>query len=250
MSEPLTCGAHPDAPAEGRCHRCGQPLCASCLKTREAVPLCRTCLTARRLRRVKILAVVSLMVGAPGAFAAWALHERLASHEKPTPGAGRASTEARNADRAQLGRVEHLMRTGRADQARVELDRILRDRPHHAGALHALARLDLETRDWDALLQHTSRLLARHPSALEARQWQAQALLALGQPDRAERTLKEGLAAVPRSGVLALALARLLAASRRRAEALDLLRDVIKRRPTSEGAALHELLLSLELTSQ
>lgn len=245
MTPPLACSVHPDAPAEGRCRRCGQPFCSSCLSTREGVSLCRACLGTRRLRRLKILGVVTLMVGAPAAFATWTLHERLSSRERPR----RTQADARDADQARLQRAEHLHRSGRTAQARLELGRILKDRPLHPGALLALSRLDREARDWEAVLRSTGRILAEHPGAVQARHWQSEALLSLGRPDRAERTLREGLAVSPRSGLLALALAQLLAASKRRPEALDLLREAIKRRPDAEEAALHELLLSLEQAS-
>lgn len=246
MSEPLACAVHPDLPAEGRCRRCGQPLCAACQTTREGVILCRSCQGERRLRRVKILAVVTLMVGAPGALAAWMVSERLSGRSGPAGTKKKIRPESGDAHRARLRRAEHLARTGRAAEARAEIARVLKAEPLHPGALHALARLDRAAGDWAAVEQTATRILAQHPGAVEARQWQAEALLSQGRPGDAERTLREGLGKVPRSGALALALAKLYSVTGRRQEALELLREVIKRRPDAEVDALHALLLSLE----
>jgi predicted Zn-dependent protease len=143
-------------------------------------------------------------------------------------------------------RAKHMRRTGRPDQARAELGLVLKDEPDHVGALHCLARLDREAGAWEAVLKNTGRILERHPAAVEARSWNAEALLSLGQAGRAESSLRKGLAASPRSGVLGLALARLLAASGRRPQALELLRELIKRGPDGEVDALHALLQELE----
>lgn len=251
MKEPLRCTLHPEAVAEGPCLRCGQPFCALCLRPWHESHICSPCQGSVRRRRLKIVAVVSLMVSAPAFGIAWGVHQRLSQTQRRSSGAAasqpsRGTTERAAQAEAQLREAELLARSGRTREARTHLGRLLADRPDHPGALHALARLAWEAGEHQEVLRLTTRLVTIHPAAALARQWQAEAHLALGQPLLAEETLRQGVKAAPRSGRLTLALVDLLLKLEKRQEALSVLRAALLARPDSEEAAIRARLRALE----
>lgn len=226
------CAQHPDREAVGRCVRCDALGCAVCL--RDAQGWCPDCRRVRWARRVQIGVVVAVMLSVPAILIAWGMWRRYESPARVRLGAmerARKHVRGRDVGDAELRRARWLIRTGRRAQARQILDRLLRSRPAHLGALREMASLArVEGRPAEVLVL-TARVLAHASGAGWAWRWQAEAYGQQGRTDRAEQTLRRGLAATPRSSAIALDLAALLEKRGRLREAVELLHGVLQRRP-------------------
>jgi len=232
MSRPR-CPFHPALPADTPCERCGRLFCSHCVRDwngRALGPLCRK---ARIRRRIGIAAILAVMLSLPAAVIIWGVDQRL----KHGPDHARIRQRKRlldkfpNAPETRLRLARSLLRSGRRDQAIRELDRLLKRRPTHLGALLLRTRIAREDRDYEATLRWSNRALITAPASRIARRAQAQAFVALGQPDKAEASLREGLRRSPRATELALQLANLLAAQHRGPEAVKILHETLRRGP-------------------
>lgn len=256
---PGRCSRHPERPADQRCARCGRFHCEACLGVCGEALLCPACRRARRGRRLRVGAVVALMVGLPAVVIAWGLWRKLETG--PNPGgsaddgrrsrAGSAGERRRGprgaaTQKRRMRQARALVKAGRIAQARQRLQRVLRRAPEHPGALQLLARLARRERQPRELLRLTTRLLRRAPGAQTARLWQAEAFDRLDHPTRAEATLREGLRVAPRAARLALALAARLERQQRLREAVELLHGVLQRGPDRLHQRLQQTLSRLE----
>ncbi len=208
----LGCPYHPEVPADSSCQRCGRRYCADCLRDSGGVSLGPCCRGARLRRRLVVGAIVALMFAAPAAAILWGFQQRLryGRHRHRIRARQKLLERFPTAAGVRLRLAQDLLRAGRRQQARDELDRLLKTRPSHIGGLLLRARMATQDRDHEAALRYASRALLAAPRSRAARLAVARAHLALGRPDRAERSLAEGLRTDPGGADISLELAALL----------------------------------------
>ncbi len=136
-----------------------------------------------------------------------------------------------------------LARRGAPEEARLHFEGALAANPRDAEAHRELAELLLRSGQPLDALPHYRQAFELAPADESVRLGGAEALLRLGRYAEAKSVLEAALEALPESGLVAIALARVLAASpdlalRDGARALDLAQRVFAARPSAESAEL------------
>jgi tetratricopeptide (TPR) repeat protein len=175
-------------------------------------------------------AVVAAMLAAPAAVIVWGFdqHRRYGAERHRIRQRGKLMDRFGASAELRLRQARALARAGQRGEARAELDRLLKDHPRHLGGLLARARLAAGDKDHASALRYSNRALLVAQRSGTARLLVAHAHLALGRPDRAETTLRAGLALEPRAAPQALLLARILADAHRNSEARDVLQQALR----------------------
>jgi len=221
------CPYHPGVPADTPCERCGQNFCPDCIKHWNGKGLGPRCRRARVQRRLIIGAVVAVMLTMPAVVIVWGYdqHRRYGAARHRIRARQRLLLQFPRSAELRLRLAQDLLRASKPNQARAELDRLLKDHPRHLGGLLTRGRLAAVEGDHADTLRYNTRALLVAPRSRAARLAVARAHLALGRPDKAEAALRAGLKSDPRATDLALELADLLARTKQTAGALEVLRQ-------------------------
>jgi tetratricopeptide (TPR) repeat protein len=226
-SRKRSCAYHPGIVADTACERCGRLFCAECVKSwngKDLGPLCRR---ERVRRRVVIGFVLAVMLAAPAAVIVWGYdqHRRYGSARHRVRARQKMLQRFPHSAGIRLRLAQDLLGASRPNQAKTELDRLLKDHPNHLGGLLTRSRLATAQRDHSGALRYAIRALLSTPRSWAARLAVARAHLALERPDKAETTLRAGLKRDPRALNLTLELVSILKKQKRTTEAVGLLRQ-------------------------
>jgi tetratricopeptide (TPR) repeat protein len=138
--------------------------------------------------------------------------------------------------RFHLGRA--LVRQGQLDQARVQFEEAIKQRPNLTAARLALAEVHMARRDYAAALQTVRELLQLDPGNLPAKLLRHAALVATGNLVQARADLETVLKEHPGSREALLAMASLNLVERRYAEAEQQFRKLHESAPAGDLRAL------------
>ena len=128
-----------------------------------------------------------------------------------------------------------LIRSGKAEEGQVRVERLMRG-GDTAEAHYLLGAASFMGREYPRALQDFSKALALDPRLPSLRSYYGQALLFTGDPEGAERELREALADDPNDYEANYYLASILAVRQRPAEARPLAEHALQLRPGSEDA--------------
>lgn len=136
-----------------------------------------------------------------------------------------------------------LIRSGKAEEGQQRVERLMQG-GDTAEAYYLLGAASFMGREYPRALQDFSKALALEPRLPSLRSYYGQALLFTGDPEGAERVLREALAADPNDYEANYYLASILAVGQRQAEARPLAQHALLLRPASEDA--RKLIAELE----
>jgi len=136
-----------------------------------------------------------------------------------------------------------LIRSGKAEEGQLRVERLMQG-GDTAEAHYLLGAASFMGREYPRALQDFSKALALEPRLPSLRSYYGQALLFTGDPEGAERVLREALADEPNDYEANYYLASILAVRQRPAEARPLAEHALQLRPGSEDA--RKLLAGLE----
>ena len=128
-----------------------------------------------------------------------------------------------------------LIRSGNAEEGQVRVERLMQG-GDTAEAHYLLGAASFMGREYPRALQDFSKALALNPGLPSLRSYYGQALLFTGDPEGAERVLREALADDPNDYETNYYLASILAVRKRPAEARPLAERALQLRPGSEDA--------------
>jgi len=234
-SRKRSCAYHPEVVADTPCERCGRLFCTDCVKDWNGKALGPLCRRERQRRRVLIGAVVAVMLAGPAAVIVWGFdqyHRYGAARHQIRSRRNLLRKFPRSAG-IRLRLARDLLRASKRDEARAELDRLLKDHPGHLGGLVTRGEMARAEGDHAGALRYATRALIAAPRSRAARLAVARAHLALGRIDKAVDTLRAGLKRDPRATDLAVDLADILAKTHQTAEALEVLRQAQRHAATA-----------------
>ncbi len=136
-----------------------------------------------------------------------------------------------------------LIRSGKAEEGQLRVERLMKG-GDTAQAHYLLGAASFMGGEYPRALQDFSKALALEPRLPSLRSYYGQALLFTGDPEGAERVLREALADDPNDYEANYYLASILAVRKRPAEARPLAEHALQLRPGSEDA--RKLLVELE----
>ena len=136
-----------------------------------------------------------------------------------------------------------LIRSGRAGEGQSRVERLMQG-GDTAAAHYLLGTASFMSREYPRALQDFSKALALDPALPSLRSYYGQALLFTGDPEAAERELRQALAADPNDYEANYYLASILAVRQRAGEARPLAEHALLLRPASEDA--RKLIADLE----
>jgi cytochrome c-type biogenesis protein CcmH/NrfG len=128
-----------------------------------------------------------------------------------------------------------LIRSGKAEEGQLRVERLMQG-GDTAEAHYLLGAASFMGREYPRALQDLSKALALEPRLPSLRSYYGQALLFTGDPEGAERVLREALADDPNDYEANYYLASILAVRKRPAEARPLAEHALQLRPGSEDA--------------
>jgi cytochrome c-type biogenesis protein CcmH/NrfG len=128
-----------------------------------------------------------------------------------------------------------LIRTGKADEGQLRVEKLMQG-GDTAEAHYLLGAASFMGREYPRAVQEFAKALAIEPRLPSLRSYYGQSLLFTGDPDGAERALREALAADPNDYEANYYLASILAMRQRPAEARPLGEHALQLRPGSEEA--------------
>lgn len=226
-SRKRSCAYHPELVADTPCDRCGRLFCAECVQDWNGKALGPLCRRERVRRRVLIGVVIAVMLAGPAAVIVWGFdqHHRYGAARHRIRSRQKLLRKFPRSAGLRLRLARDLLRASKRNEARAELDRLLKDHPQHLGGLLTRGQVATAERDHAGALRYAIRALLAAPRSRAARLAVARAHLALGRTDKATDTLRAGLKRDPRAADLAMELAAILANTQRTAEALEVLRQ-------------------------
>jgi Flp pilus assembly protein TadD len=126
-----------------------------------------------------------------------------------------------------------LIRSGKPEEGQLRVERLMRD-GDSAETHYLLGAASFMSREYPRALQDLTKALALNPRLPSLRSYYGRALLFTGDPDGAERALREALAEAPNDYDANYILAMILANRQRPAEARPLAERALQLRPGSE----------------
>ncbi|MES2501446.1 MAG: tetratricopeptide repeat protein [Pseudomonadota bacterium] len=130
--------------------------------------------------------------------------------------------------------IKTYMRAGKASEAIAFINTVIKDNPNNTDAKLLKGQIYLATKNYPEAQQILSGVIQSNPKNAMAYQQLATAQLRANQPDAADKTIKDGLIAVPNDFSLMLTRASLYESSNRIDDAIKVYEDMLKLRSDVE----------------